>query len=58
MAEMNSKQLTLSWPYKRYKAFERELRDATAEQGTKCGEKHSPQRDAENGTWKLSMHYK
>jgi len=30
MAEMNSRQLTRTWPFKRYKAFERELRDAAA----------------------------
>jgi len=31
MAEMNSRQLARTWPFKRYKAFERELRDAAAE---------------------------
>ena len=28
MAEMNSRQLARTWPFKRYKVFERELRDA------------------------------
>jgi hypothetical protein len=33
-------------------------RDATAKQGTKCGEKHFPHRDAENGNRRLSMYCK
>ena len=31
MAEMSSKQLAQTWPFKRYKAFERNLQDTTAE---------------------------
>lgn len=37
MADMNSRQLARTWPFKRYKAFERELRDAAAEWFSKKG---------------------
>ena len=37
MADMSSRQLARTWPFKRYKAFERELRDAAAKWFSKKG---------------------